>query len=82
MKWDAVLPLITAYLPALLVVGYGVMINNRRVDDLRLEMHRSFDGLNQKFESLEKLMTEKLLRVESVIDARLSHIEDKLGIGQ
>lgn len=36
--------------------------------------------LDQRISDLDKLFSEHLRRVEEVLDARLSHIEDKLGI--
>ena len=33
--------------------------------------------IDERFSALEKIFTEKLLRVEQVIDARLSHLEEK-----
>ena len=36
--------------------------------------------INARFDAQEKLFTEKLLRVEQVLDARFRLIEDKLGI--
>jgi len=36
--------------------------------------------INARFDGQEKLFTEKLLRVEQLLDARLRLIEDKLGI--
>jgi hypothetical protein len=73
MNWDSVLPIITAYMPALLVVAIGMWVNNKRIDDLRAEMHRGF-------EALEKLTSERLRRVEEVLDARLKLIEDRLSV--
>ena len=45
--------------------------NNKRIDGIRSAMHRGFDAP-------EKLFTEKLLRVEGVIDALLRKIELRL----
>jgi hypothetical protein len=73
MNWDSVLPIITAYMPALLVVAIGMWVNNKRIDDLRAEMHRGF-------EALEKLTSERLRRVEEVLDARLKLIEERLSV--
>ena len=42
---------------------------NKRIDELRADM-------NQRFDLMEKLFTEKLLRVEQVRDARLKHLEE------
>jgi len=36
--------------------------------------------INVRFEAQDKLFTERLRRVEEVLDARLRLIEDKLGI--
>lgn len=33
--------------------------------------------VNAKVDGIEKVLTEKLLRVEQVIDARLKHLEEK-----
>ncbi len=70
----------TAYMSALLVVAIGMWVNNKRidaldkrVDDLRAEMHRGF-------EALEKLTSERLRRVEEVLGARLKLIEDRLSV--
>jgi len=73
MNWGSVLPIITAYMPALLVVAIGMWVNNKRIDDLRAEMHRGF-------EALKKLTSERLRRVEEVLDARLKLIEDRLSV--
>lgn len=44
-------------------------------------VNRSEDRINrrtdQRFDAMEKLFTEKLLRVEQVMDARIKHLEDK-----
>jgi len=42
---------------------------NKRIDDLNTRM-------DQRFDAMEKLFTEKLLRVEQVMDARIKHLED------
>lgn len=73
MNWSSVLPIMTAYMPALLVAAIGMWLNNRRIDDLRFATHRGF-------ESLEKLTGERLRRVEDVLDARLKLIEDRLNV--
>ena len=39
-----------------------------------------FDGINARFEHQDQLFTEKLRRVEEVLDAHLRLIEDKLNI--
>jgi hypothetical protein len=43
-------------------------------------VNRTEDRINrrsdQRFDALEKLFTEKLLRVEQVMDARIKHLEE------
>ena len=44
-------------------------------------VNRSEDRINrrtdQRFDAMEKLFSEKLLRVEQVMDARIKHLEDQ-----
>jgi len=68
----------------LLIVLLGVFWQNRHVDvrisDLERSIQQQFQAVDHRFELQDKLFTEKLLRVEQVLDARLKLIEDKLGI--
>ena len=73
---DATQTILTVSVPTLAVM-IGILVNNsrlsdtnRRVDELRTDMFGRFDAM-------EKLFTEKLLRVEQVLDARLKHLEDR-----
>lgn len=61
---------------AIIAVFYGLLNTNlnKRIDDLRSDMNARFDGM-------EKLFTEKLLRVEQVMDARIRHLEENTGRG-
>lgn len=54
---------------SLIVAIVAVITNSRRIDDLGKRM-------DQRFDAMEKLFTEKLLRVEQVMDARIKHLED------
>lgn len=70
-----------------LAVLIGILINTSRLSDLRAHMDARFQGVDQrfldvdgKFESMEKLFTERLRRVEEVLDARLTRIENELKI--
>ena len=54
-----------------LAVLLGILINNSRLGDLRTHV-------DARFESMEKLFSEKLHRVEGVMDARLTRIENEL----
>ncbi len=51
-----------------LAVLVGILINNSRLSDLRSHMDKRFDDMKETWRS-------ELLRVEGVIDARLSHLE-------
>ena len=52
-----------------LAVLIGVLINNSRMSDMRSNM-------DARFNALEHVFTEKLLRVEQVMNARLKHLEE------
>ena len=68
-----------------LAIGLPIILNasmflllqasvNKRLDDFR-------ETMAQRFTAQDQLFTEKLRRVEEVLDARLKLIEDKLKIG-
>jgi hypothetical protein len=75
-----------------MAVLVGILINNSRLGDLRAHMDVRFSEVDKRFvevdrrfgevgkhlHSLEKLFDEKLLRVEQVLDARLTRIEKDL----
>ena len=70
-------------LPTLTVL-VGILVNNRQIDSLRgefgglrSEMHQGFAATNREFELTRELFTEKLLRLECVMDARLKHLEEQ-----
>jgi hypothetical protein len=54
-----------------LAVLVGIPVNNSRLSDLRSHM-------DARFESMDQLFIERLRRVEEVVDARLSRIEEHL----
>jgi hypothetical protein len=49
----------------------GVLISNSRIGDLRAHM-------DSRFDAHDRLFTEKLRRIEEIMDARLIRIEDHL----
>lgn len=53
-----------------LMLTLGFTLLNSRISDLR-------DHMNERFTGMEALWRAELLRVESVLDARLSHLEDQ-----
>ena len=63
-----------------LAVLIGILVNNSRLTDLRAHMDVRFHTHDQKFDAMEKLFTERLSRVEEVLDARLVRIENELKI--
>jgi hypothetical protein len=67
---------LTISVPTITVL-VGILINNSRLTDLKSHM-------DTRFESVEKLMMARfdtaraeLLRVEQVMDARVTHLEEK-----
>ena len=84
---DATQTILTVSVPTLAVL-IGTLVNNnrlsdtnRRVDGLRTDTNRRIDEFRTdmfgRFDAMERLFTEKLLRVEQVLDARLKHLEDR-----
>jgi hypothetical protein len=66
-----------------LAVLIGILVNNSRLGDLnsrlgdlREYMDSRFTGIDRRLVDMEALFTEKLLRVEQVMDARLKHLEE------
>jgi hypothetical protein len=51
-----------------LAVLIGILINNSRLTDLRSHIDKRFDDMKETWRA-------ELLRVEGVLDARLSHLE-------
>jgi hypothetical protein len=75
--------ILTVGMPTLAVL-VGILVNNSRLSDLRayidarlsaLEkvMDARFDAVDARFEAAHQ----ELLRVEGVLDARLSHLESR-----
>jgi hypothetical protein len=54
-----------------LAVLIGILVNNSRLTDLRLHVDHRLDDLKETWRS-------ELRRVEEVLDARLSHLEERL----
>jgi hypothetical protein len=57
-----------------LAIGVPVVVNIGVMLTLVLLIERNIAA---RFDGMEKLFTEKLLRVEQVMDARIKHLEDK-----
>ncbi len=65
-------------MPSLMVL-VGILVNNSRLSDLRNSMDKRFDDLGRFIDARFQAQDEKLYRVEQVIDARLKHLEQRLG---
>jgi hypothetical protein len=61
---------LTVGVPTLAVL-IGILVNNSRLTDIRLH----FDG---RIDDLKETWRSELRRVEEVLDARLSHLEERL----
>jgi hypothetical protein len=72
---DATQTLIAVSIPTLAVL-IGILVNNSRLSDLRAYMDARFSAVDRRFNDLEAVLTERLLRVEQVMDARLKHLEE------
>ena len=72
---DATQTIMAVSIPTLAVL-IGILVNNSRLSDLRAYMDARFNAVDRRFSDLEALLTEKLLRVEQVMDARLKHLEE------
>ena len=72
---DATQTLLTVSIPTLAVL-IGILVNNARLNDLNKRIDELRADMGQHFEAMEKLFTEKLLRVEQVMDARIRHLEE------
>ena len=69
---------ISVGVPSLTVLA-GILINNSRLSDLRSSMDHRFDDLIRLIDARFDAQDQKLYRVEQVIDARLKHLEQRLG---
>jgi hypothetical protein len=76
--WLPVAICAASFLGTLSVVVVGFLYNNSRISDLRGDINERFRNMDHRFDNLEKLFDTKLLRVEGVLDARMSRIEDIL----
>jgi hypothetical protein len=63
-----------------LAIGVPVLVNAALIGLLLAYMNARFGGVNHRFDDMRDVWRAELRRVEEVLDARLCHIEDKLGI--
>ena len=67
--------LLTASIPTLAVL-IGILVSNARLSDLNSRITELRADIGGRLDGMEKLFTEKLLRVEQAMDARLKHLEE------
>ena len=72
---DTAQTILTVSVPTLAVL-IGILVNNARLSDLNKRIDELRADMDRRFDAMEKLFTEKLLRVEQVMDARIKHLEE------
>jgi hypothetical protein len=65
--------ILTVSVPTLAVL-IGILVNNSRLNDLNAR----FTDLNRRIDDLKEMWRSELRRVEEVLDARLSHLGERL----
>ena len=65
---DTAQTILTVSVPTLAVL-IGILVNNARLSDLNKRIDELRADMDRRFDAMEKLFTEKLLRVEQVMDA-------------
>jgi hypothetical protein len=72
---DTAQTVLTVSVPTLAVL-IGILVNNARLSDLNKRIDELRADIDRRFDAMEKLFTEKLLRVEQAMDARIKHLEE------
>ena len=68
--------ILTVGMPTLAVL-VGILVNNSRLSDLRAYLDSRFSAMEKIIDARFEAAHQELLRVEGVLDARLSHLEDR-----
>jgi len=67
----------TVSIPTLAVL-IGILVNNSRWNDLNARFTDLGVQVNQRIEDLKEAWRSELRRVEEVLDARLTHLEERM----
>ncbi|MBI1792272.1 MAG: hypothetical protein HYR60_32515 [Acidobacteria bacterium] len=72
MDWKAVLqsPFFTVALPIVVTLIVQIVVQNKRIDDLKDAMNRQFDGVNRQFDEVNH----RLDRIEAKLDGHSERI--------
>ncbi len=65
-----------------LAIGVPVILNAGMIGILMMHLTSLRSDIGDRFRTQDQIFTEKLRRVEDILDARLKHIEERLGIGR
>ena len=88
MDPNQVLTAMLASVPTMITVLIGILINNARLSDLRMDMNARMGDINRRiddlrahvdarFDEMRSTWSAELHRVEEVLDARLKHLEER-----
>ena len=69
--------ILTVSVPALTVL-IGILVNNSRLNDLNARFTDLGSQVNQRIDDLKETWRSELRRVEEVLDARLTHLEERM----
>jgi hypothetical protein len=61
-----------------LAVLIGILVNNSRFNDINSRMSEMRVHFDQRIDEAKETWRSELRRVEEVLDARLSHLEERL----
>jgi hypothetical protein len=57
----------------------GILVNNSRFNDINSRMSDMRTHFDHRIDEVKETWRSELRRVEEVLDARLSHLEERLG---